>query len=303
MRAINAAYALLSDPVRRAAFDARHYLPRSQTSTIVVAPRPRRVPVVEVAQPPTRLQRRVDRIVALLGIALVLAVAVYAVNVIPRGEQALQTQARARPASAARPSPVTTPLAGVGQSTAGSASGAYVPERLRLDSALRNFPGTVLVAPAALEPFASLPILRSEAASQGIARYAVYYGDLTNGSATISGLIGRASFDAGAPHLPDCPPDSAYCIGPVPGQTSGPPGFELFRGTDLVVDDEAYVTHRTCCSGVFWSINWFEPRTNMSYTIDLSRSAATLFGGAAANADRAAAHAAAGLASQLVRLP
>jgi hypothetical protein len=302
MRAINAAYALLSDPARRAAFDARHYLPRSQTSTVVVAPRPRRVPVVEVARPPTRLQRRVDRMVAILGIAVVLAVALYAVNVIPRGEQALQTQARPRP-PARRPVEATTPQAGGGQPNAASAPSGYVPERLRLDSTLRNFPGTVLVAPAALEPFASLPILRSEAASQGIARYAVYYGDLTNGSATISGLIGRASFDAGAPHLPDCPPDSAYCLGPVPGQTSGPPGFELFRGTDLVVDDQAYVTHRTCCSGVFWSISWFEPRTNMSYTIDLSRSAATLFGSPTADADRAAAHAAAGLASQLVRLP
>jgi hypothetical protein len=178
-----------------------------------------------------------------------------------------------------------------------------VPERLRVDSSLRNFPGTVLVAPAGVEPFASLPILRSEAASQGIQRYAVYYGDLTNGSASIAGLIGRASFDAGAPHLPDCAADSPYCAGPAPGQTSGPSGLELFRGTDLVEDDEAYVTHRTCCNGVFWSVTWYASRTNMTYTIDLSRSAATIFGSATADADRAAAHTVAGLASQLVRLP
>jgi hypothetical protein len=301
MRAINAAYAVLSDPAKRAAFDARHYLPRAQ-SVMVTPRRVRRVRVVEVARPPTPLQRRVDRIVVILGIALVAAIGFYAVNVIPFGEQQLQAQTRARQAS---PRPVDAPTAqpATGQPNAVRGPSGYVPERLRLDSSLRNFPGTVLVAPAALEPFASLPILRSEAANLGIARYAVYYGDLTSGSATISGLIGRASFDAGTPRLPDCAPDSAYCAGPVPGQTSGQPGLELFRGTDLVEGDEAFATHRTCCNGVFWSINWFEPRTNMSYTIDLSRNAATLFGSQTPDADRAAAHAASGLASQLVRLP
>jgi len=159
------------------------------------------------------------------------------------------------------------------------------------------------VAPSGLEPFASLPILRSEAASQGIARYAVYYGDLTTGGATISGLIGRAAFDNGTPRLPECAPDSTYCSGPVPGQSAGPPGLEIFRGFDVVDGYPAFVTHRVCCNGVFWSLSWYESRTNMSYTIDLSRSAATRYGSTTADADLAAAHAVAALASQLVRLP
>jgi hypothetical protein len=58
-----------------------------------------------------------------------------------------------------------------------------------------------------------------------------------------------------------------------------------------------------CCKGVFWSLSWYDPSTNMSYTIDLSRNVATQFGGPAATNDLPAARSVAALASQLVRLP
>jgi hypothetical protein len=162
----------------------------------------------------------------------------------------------------------------------------------------------VLVAPAGLEPFANLPILRIDEASRGIARYAIYYGDLSAGGATISGLVGRDSFDSAAPHLPDCAADASYCAGPAPGQpTSAAPGLELFRAPDLVEDYPAFAVHRVCCNGVFWSVYWYEPRANMSYTLDLSRVAALRFGSPSADGDAAAAHAVAALARQLVRLP
>ena len=171
------------------------------------------------------------------------------------------------------------------------------------DTGLRDFPGTVLVAPATLQPFASLPVLRLDAASRGIARYAIYYGDLTNGGATISGLVGRASFDGGAPRLADCAGDALYCAGPVAGQPPGPPGLELFRAPELVSGSPAYLTHRVCCNGVFWSLNWYEQRTNMSYTIDLSRSVAARYGSLATDDDAVAARSVGALAAQLVRLP
>jgi hypothetical protein len=299
MRAINAAYAVLSDPTQRAIYDARRYLPRAQPIR-AAAPAPGRPvirPVVVVANPPTPLQRRVDRIVAVVGILLLIGIAFYAVNVIPYAEQQFQNERRGIP-----PPPPRVPAQAVGQA-ADHATGAAVPDRVRMDSALRDFPGTVLVAPANLEPFASLPILRIEAASRGIARYAVYYGDLTTGSATISGLIGRTSFDAGTTRLADCSPDGVYCAGPAPGQPSGPPGLELFRPPGLVEDYPSYATHRVCCNGVFWSLSWYEPRANMSYTIDLTRSPAAQYGGSAADANVAAARAFAALAPQLVRLP
>ncbi|MGI9146339.1 MAG: J domain-containing protein [Chloroflexota bacterium] len=293
MRAINAAYAVLSDPARRATYDARRYLPRSQ---VVHAARPVQVhPVMSVPQPPTPLQHRVDRIVAILGIGLLVGIGFYAVNVVPYAAQQSQFQ---RPASA--PSPGAT----LAQApTLDPASGVSVPERLRADAALKSFPGPVLVAPAGLEPFASLPVVHTESASRGIARYAIYYSDLTSGAATISGLLGRESFDTGATRLPDCSPDGTYCSGPVPGQPAGPAGLELFRTPGLVGDLPAYATHRVCCNGVFWSLSWYEPRANMSYSLEVSRSAAAQFGRSVAEANVDAARAFAALASGLVRLP
>lgn len=286
MRAINAAYAVLSDPARRAVYDSRRYLPRAQPVQAAQPPRVRTA--VMVANPPTPLQRRVDRSVAIVGILLLIGIAFYAANVIPYAERQVQT-------GPPQPAPQTSP-------TGHPVTGA-IPERLVRDAALRNFTGTALVAPSSLEPFASLPILRTEATSQGIAGYAVYYGDLTTGSATISGRLGRASFDAGAAGPAGCSPDATYCVGQVPGQSSGPPGLELFRAPGLVGDFPAYATHRVCCNGVFWSLSWYEPNVNMSYTIDVSRSAAAQYGGSVAEGNVAAARAFAALAPQLVRLP
>ena len=159
------------------------------------------------------------------------------------------------------------------------------------------------MAPSTLEPFAGLPILRLDAASRGIARYAIYYGDLTNGGATISGLVGRDAFDGGAPRISNCSSTAEYCAGPVAGQPPSPPGLEVFRAPQLVKDSPAFVTHRVCCNGVFWSLSWYEQRTNMSYTIDLSRSVAARYGSQSADDDVAAARSVGALAAQLVRLP
>jgi hypothetical protein len=145
--------------------------------------------------------------------------------------------------------------------------------------------------------------LRLDANGRGIARYAVYYGDLTSGGASISGLTTRASFDTAVPRLPNCPPEASYCVGPAPGQTAGPPGLELFRGPDMLAGNPAFVTHRVCCNGVFGTLSWYEPRTDMSYTVDLSRSVAERYGSPVAEADVAAARAVAALAAQLVKLP
>lgn len=349
MRAINAAYGVLSDPARRAVYDARRYLqpptngrvsragaaaswrsaptppppvttansarrqpsraatsarqPGSWPATSPSAsrqPGPRRVAADVVAEPPTALQRRVDRIVAVVGVLLLLAIGAYAALVIPRSEQEFQDYVRGirsiRPTAAA---PAQSSASSDAHSTSTS-----VPERLRSDSGLRSFPGTVLVAPSTLEPFADLPVLRLDAAAQGIARYAVYYGDLTNGGATISGLVGRTSFDSATPQLPDCAPDAAYCSGPAPGQPrSAPAGVELFRAADLVETYPAFVTHRVCCNGVAWSVSWYEPRANMSYTIDLFRSVAARYGSPHVNADIDAARTVAALTTRLVRLP
>jgi hypothetical protein len=295
MRAINAAYHVLSNPAQRAAYDARRYLPRQHTPTVsysAPSSRPRPVVVASNANPPTQLQRHVDRIVAVLGVVLLVAIGFYTINVIPYAERQFQIDRQYRPVTTTAP-------------TNGDHPTGLIPERLRSDDALRSFPGTVLIAPSSLEPFASLPVLRIDANGMGIARYAVYYGDLTTGGASIAGLVGRASFDSGAPRLPDCSADALYCAGPVPGQPAGttPPGLELFRAPGLVDDNPAFATHRVCCNGVFWLLSWYEPRANMSYTIDVSRSVAARYGTPSAAGDESAARAFAALAPKLVRLP
>jgi hypothetical protein len=300
MRAINAAYRLLSDQRRRAAYDAQRYLGPSPNSTVVVRTptRPRAGPVVvsPPAEPPTALQRRVDRIVAVLGVLLLIGIGLYAALLIPRLEQGAQAERRSvRSIATSEP---TYPGASA------HAASITIPQRLRDDVGLHSFPGVVIVPPTDLAPFKDLPIMRIDATSQGIARYAVYYGDVTTGVAAISGLIGRTSFDAAAPRIADCAPDAAYCAGPGVGQPAlDPPGLELFRPEHLVGENPAFATHRVCCSGVYWSLSWYEPATNMSYTIDLSRGVAMEFGGASADDNVAAARAVGALAGQLVRLP
>jgi hypothetical protein len=305
MRAVNAAYAVLSDPARRAAYDARRYLPQQPTvaraspATVYQAAIRRQVAVV--AQPPTALQRRVDRIVAVVGVLLIIAIGFYTVSVIPYAEQQFQAARQSRPAD--QSAAIGTAQAAAREPRQVHAAGPPVPQRLRSDVGLQSFPGTVIVAPTSLPPFSSMPILRVDATGQGIARYAVYYGDLTTGGATISGLVGRASFDASLQRPPECAPDAPYCAGLVAGQPPGPPGLELFRAPDLVQDFPAFMVHRVCCNGVFWSVSWYEPKANMSYTIDLSRSVAAQYGASTAQADFASARAVAELAPQLVRLP
>lgn len=309
MRAINAAYRLLSDPRQRAAFDARRYLSVSSTPAARARyePVPRRRTVV-VATPPVStpsapLQRGVDRVVAILGILLLIGIGFYVINVIPYTERQYVSERRAlndRPGVTV----VAPPETGL-SSTAGShVIGAPVPSRLSSDASLRSFPGTVLVAPTSLPPFSSLPVSRLDETGQGIARYAVYYGNLTTGSATIAGLVGRAAFDASVPTLRDCAPDAHYCAGQAPGQPvdGSPAGLELFREPDLVGDAPAFAVHRVCCNGVFWSVSWYEPAANMSYEIDLSRSIAALYGSGQVERDLASARAVAALAPQLVRL-
>src|SRR5262249_25018964 len=147
MRAINAAYAVLSDPRRRAIYDARRYLPR-QTSLIPPATPSQRTYVTVSSAPPTKLQRGVDRSVAGLGVVLLLAIGYYVLALI-----VVQPTLRA---SARAPTIAGTP------SDAHPTSGG-VPARLRADATLRDFPGTVLVAPDRLAPFADLAIQRVDA--------------------------------------------------------------------------------------------------------------------------------------------
>ena len=223
---------MLSDPRQRAAYDARRYLPRADQHASRSRSAARAARRGRGRASPTRRRRCSVASTAswpCSGILLLIGIGFYVVNVIPYAEQQIQVDgvaasppdvgadARGRaldrhPASA-RPCP-----------SACATTRPAAASRARCSS-----------RPSNLEPFASLPIVRIDATSQGIARYAVYYGDLTTGGATISGLVGRVVVRRRARRAsPDCAPDATYCAGPAPGQTAGPPGLELFRAPDLV---------------------------------------------------------------------
>src|SRR5437899_13042671 len=109
MRAINAAYRLLSDPSRRAVYDAQRFLHRSPVVTYAPQPRPR--PVVTVATAPTPLQRRVDRVGAVVGVILLIAIGLYTVSVIPYAERQFQgeNEPRSAPLPGLAPAPAFGP--------------------------------------------------------------------------------------------------------------------------------------------------------------------------------------------------
>ena len=68
------------------------------------------------------------------------------------------------------------------------------------------------------------------------------------------------------------------CLGPAPGQTEGPPGLELFRAPNLLADSPAFVTHRVCCNGVFWSLSWYDSRADLGFSNRTSSTVALMLG-------------------------
>ena len=145
---------------------------------------------------------------------------------------------------------------------------------------LRNFPGVVLVPPAALLPFSDLDPWRVElnrprAGTPGPlrGRYLVQYRDPQHGtgSAQIGGTLGRDEFNQTTMTLAlrsfkRCPADATYCTENVGGQDDTAPASELFRGL-LVGDNDAVAEHVVCCGGHYWSLSWFDVPRDMTYTL------------------------------------
>src|SRR5205823_1024617 len=119
MRQINVAYRVLSDPRQRPAYDAQRYLQPTTTQVTAVRPRARPVVVYPAPAEPGPLQRRADRVVALLGILLIVLIGMYSAFIIPRAEPVARQFA---------------PTAGV----PAAGTDANVSQRLRTDVGLRS---------------------------------------------------------------------------------------------------------------------------------------------------------------------
>ena len=157
---------------------------------------------------------------------------------------------------------------------------------------LRKFPGVVLVPTVDLEPFSLLEPWRVElnrplpgSATSVRSRYLIQYRDPLGGigSAQIGGTIGRDELDQILTTLAErsftrCPADAVYCVENVGGQDGAMPASEVFRGLS-VGDGPAVAEHVICCGGHFWSLSWYDPARDMTYSFILVGPVADRYGG------------------------
>ena len=295
MRAINEAYAVLSDRARRAAFETLR-------SAAGPASGPgRRAPA------PSGLGPRLAGLV-LLAASGWLVLLTLGLSYASFGVGGLTGQPTLRRAVVEY-----TPTA---QAIATRVAAAPRPQQpiapsLRDHPQLHAFPGQVLVPPRDLAPFAELAVGSASASgSVGcptapalcLARYSIEYGSWERGGARLSGAFGRWLFDDAGPKSPACAAGGGYCTETAAGRQDQPPGAEHFR--DLAVAGApAVVSHRVCCSGPYWSATWYDRRADVSYRLELSQSVAQPFGIWLTPDNRRAAEHLVEIAAQLERLP
>ena len=180
---------------------------------------------------------------------------------------------------------------------------------------LRTFPGVVLLPTDGQDPFTQLEPWRVEmnrprpgstAVFRG--RYLVQYREPQGGtgSAQVGGSMGRDDLDQAlvalaARSFRRCPADAPYCVENVAGQDGAAPASEVFRG--LTVDGgEAVVEHVVCCGGHYWSLTWYDPARDMTYTMVLVGPLADRYGSTITPDNASVAAALAGIAGRLAPL-
>ena len=275
MRAINTAYAVLSDPHKRAAYDAARawpaYVTRQPVKVARAAPR---------AAPPSP-SSDVTRVVG-FGFLLLLVGFVAVACVLssrlpttagPDGVPILpRATATASALAALPPQERMTPVASQPKNVS-------LPGVLRDNPILRTFPRPVLVPPTNLPPFDAL--MRESPRISGtlcdndpvcLPRYVIDYGQLTSAGAQISGFGGRDIFES------DASAATAACGSPVMTCTaaaiSGRPEVWYQRDLRTAAAIPAVARHQGCCPGPYWVLTWYDTASSTTYRLQLSGTAA-----------------------------
>jgi hypothetical protein len=149
-----------------------------------------------------------------------------------------------------------------------------------------------LVAPQGLPSFSGLPVRDIEEDASG---YKVVYGMNGGPSAVVSGHAGRDN----GPQFTHCVPTALNCTDNILGRDDTRPASEIFRGL-LVNGLPAYVTHITCCNGLYWIVSWYEPTADVTYELSLEQDVARPYGDAISPSNVGLARQLASLAAQLV---
>jgi hypothetical protein len=311
MRAINTAYATLSNPIRRAAYDAS--LPRGG-SWSGYGPGASRT--LSYSAPAQRVQPRTSMGVARavgLGI-VVLVVGFGAVACLlssqvptttrPDGVVVLPRATATALALAGQSQTNRTRAARVGSLTADTTS---VPSAVRDSPVLRDFPLPVLLPPSNRPPFDTLAIETPRVSGaacgtdpQCVPRYVIDYGQPASSAGQIAGFGGRAVFDADlASANAACGGGATVCSSPAVAGRG-----EVHYARELSVGGAAAIArHQACCPGPYSMLTWYDVTADVSYRLQLSGAVAAAIDGGSGTQDHVAATAAlVRLASDLVRL-
>jgi hypothetical protein len=276
MRAINTAYAVLSDPARRAQYDAAVHFAR---------------PPYRSARPPAADRRSATKSggttrmvgLAALGIALlfVAAACVLTLRLPTRtGRDGVPVLPRATATALALEalSPAERTAVAATETSQVSTNAAVSPA-VRNHPVLRTFSHPVLVPPASATPFDTLgsePTRISGTTCDNdpvcVPRYVVDYGDQTRSGAEISGYAGRAIFDTElASAVAACRSETSCGATTSPGR----PQVEYLR--DFAVRGASATARRqACCPGPYVSVTWYDAATDTTYRLQLSGLAAVL---------------------------
>jgi hypothetical protein len=147
--------------------------------------------------------------------------------------------------------------------------------------ALRRFPGTVLVPPEGLTPFAHVPLVRAEAYEAGSPITALdepmYVAVWDDGQAfdkytSIQGTRGSGPLALAAREDASCLPQPDYCpIAPIGGE--GEPVGEVFLSLSIR-GAPARISRLACCNGGGWFARWYDASADVTYDLALPLSAA-----------------------------
>jgi hypothetical protein len=154
----------------------------------------------------------------------------------------------------------------------------------------------VLLPPAGLAPFAGLPVSSIVAGATG---YSVVYGVNGGSSAVVNGQPGRPTF---VPVFSRCVNTALYCTENILGRDDTRPASEIFRGL-TVKGQSAVATHTTCCNGLYWTVQWYDPAADMTYELSLEQDLSKPYGEEVSPGNLASARQLAALADQLVPAP